>query len=232
MSNFEMTHLEWDSNFFEKIIYRLNVNGKTNIDELLLAAKNYPFDLVYLCSSQELNVSKTENVFLADKKVTFTKQVNHQNTFLINEHIISTSDFNETILQLAISSGNHSRFKLDTQLSHKFETMYRLWISKSLNREMATEVFAYTENNKEIGFVTIQQHANSSVIGLIAVDEKQQGKKIGSQLLTACENWCVQNNINFIDVATQMDNIQACEFYKRNGYTIKQVDYIYHYYKN
>ena len=105
-----------------------------------------------------------------------------------------------------------------------------LWLEKSLSKEIASEVFVYNDGNNEIGFITIKKVENLAIIGLLAVDTLYAGKNIGTSLMRTVENWCINNGVNEIEVATQIDNINACNFYRKNGYITKQIDYIYHYY--
>jgi dTDP-4-amino-4,6-dideoxy-D-galactose acyltransferase len=186
---------------------------------------------LYLFSKEPLQIDLGPKIILADKKVIYHKMIDQNAEFSI-ANVVSVNISNNALNDLALLSGNFSRFKLDKELHHKFEIMYKTWLDRSLKREIASEVLAYQIAGETVGFVTIKKTGSSSTIGLIAVNNIYQGKKIGTELMRAIEGWCLRNDVCEIDVATQLDNKQACAFYERNGYNIKQIDYIYHYYTN
>ena len=230
MQKHVLTSLVWDSKFFNKKIYRFDLNSAADINKFYDGLYQFNGDLVYLFSKEKLDITFNERFFLADKKAIFQKKIRTKED-LFDNNIISSVNVTEELLELAFLSGNHSRFKLDNSLSFKFKELYKIWLEKSISRELASEVFVYKIDGKEIAFVTIKKNDSVATIGLIAVHELFHGKNIGSLLLRTAENWCLKNNIDALEVATQLDNIQACNFYKKNGFEIKQIDYIYHYYK-
>ena len=220
-------YLSWDSEFFGLKIGRVDVFSIQELDQL----RTRGYDLVYVFAKKQFDVANSSNILLIDKKVVFNKKISgiwNEN----NNNIVSVNRANNSIVDLALLSGNFSRFKLDNRLSHKFKEMYKTWLQRSLKREIASEVLVYENEGVALGFVTINRNSSIATIGLIAVNEMHQGKKIGSALMRAVENWCIKCNVFEIDVTTQLDNKQACYFYERNGYSIKQIDYIYHYYIN
>ena len=226
-----LKYLEWDSEFFNKEIYRLDLEKGINLEELNSITQKIKCDLLYLFLKQELSTQSNENFFLADKKIIFEKNIDPTEHQTISPSIIPTYVLTSHLHELALLSGIYSRFKLDTRLDFKFGDLYKLWIEKSVSREMASEVFVYKEGEVDVGFVTIKKNENIGIIGLIAVNEMYHSKNIGSLLLQAVEYWCLNNDINIIEVATQLDNNKACHFYRKNGFDVKQIDYIYHYYK-
>jgi dTDP-4-amino-4,6-dideoxy-D-galactose acyltransferase len=134
----------------------------------------------------------------------------------------------QSLLNLALLSGHKSRFKKDNHLNHKFESLYKLWIKKSLSGEMADAVFVAQSNDIIQGFVTVKKKNNHGQIGLIAVAPEAQGKGFGSKLLQAAEYWYVQNNIKKCTVVTQLDNIGACKLYERIGYRKEKTELVFH----
>ena len=151
--------------------------------------------------------------------------------YLSDENIISSFKCSKYLLNLAILSGKFSRFNVDRILRPKFEILYHTWLEKSVKREIADEVYSYIIDGKEIAFVTVKRTNEKALIGLIAVDSEYHGKKLGSKLIMVVEKWCMDNHIEILEVATQYNNSQACHFYKKNEFTIKQIDYVYHMYK-
>ena len=231
MKKYQSSYLEWDSNFFGRKIYRIDLIDMLSRVELNSIANKLDADLIYVFSKNELEIEFDENFSLVDRKTIFQKNYFDDAQYFTDSNIISSHTLSPFILDLAFLSGHYSRFKTDHILFPKFFELYRLWIEKSLRREMANEVFSYMDNQKEIAFVTIKKFNENASIGLIAVDPNYHGKNLGSLLIKSVEKWCINNQIVNLEVATQEDNIKACNFYSKNGFTIKKIDYVYHYHK-
>lgn len=231
MLNAKITHLEWDSNFFKKKVYKLELTDFVSDIDIYL---DYFFaqtkaDIIYVFSNEEFNKSKQYEFLCVDNKVVFEKNINDSNIENCTE-IVPVFEVTEQLIKLGLLSGQHSRFKTDLHLTHKFNQLYTLWLTKSLNREIASETLAYISNELELGFITIKKINEQGIIGLVSVSENAHGQGIGSKLLKAAEKWCMQNGVNKLEVATQMANVRACGFYKKNNYSIKQSQFIYHAY--
>lgn len=134
----------------------------------------------------------------------------------------------QDLLELAIRSGSYSRFKRDERLAGKFEEMYRLWITKSVKRMLADEVFVICDADQIAGMVTVKIENAVGRIGLIAVDLAHQGQRIGRKLLAKADQWYAANNLTRAEVVTQLANQAACRFYEKNGYHLHSVVYVYH----
>jgi ribosomal protein S18 acetylase RimI-like enzyme len=87
----------------------------------------------------------------------------------------------------------------------------------------------YKKDKKILGMVTLKLNTETSVIGLIAVDNAAQGMGIGQQLMAECERISIENNIKTIEVATQEFNQKAYHFYQKCGFSVKSRQYIYHF---
>lgn len=226
----QLNYLEWDSKFFERRIFSCTINGNEDVDLAKEELRKRNANLCYFFSKEYLNLTKSDSFFLADSKVVFYKNKFPSQREVLNDYIKSTKSFTVQLYNLALLSGQHSRFRTDKSLSTKFSLMYRTWLKKSLARKMASEVFVYEKDNEQLGFVTIKKENDEAVVGLIAVKQEAQGREIGTSLLRKIECWCMENKIATLEIATQMDNKQACSFYTKNGYEIKQIEYIYHCY--
>ncbi|MFM7023657.1 MAG: GNAT family N-acetyltransferase [Flavobacteriales bacterium] len=216
--------LEWDSAFF-------NINIAKVSTSVLLSRKDFVFgetDLYYLFSDIRQPQLEAENVLLADAKVTYHKNLTKVSDDLNNNIISLTGDISEELYQLAISSGWSSRFNKDPRLQPKFEELYRLWLSNSVNRKIADEVLVMKMDDQAAGLVTLKKNASAGKIGIIAVQEQHKGKGWGSQLLNAVDQWYQNNGVNYAEVVTQSDNTEACRFYEKRGYTVKNTEYVYH----
>lgn len=229
MNDFKIQKLTWDSTFFGYKIGKVEIKNTLNIKQLLEVIEKSSYDMVQLFSNQKLGSGFNYNPI--DVKLTFSKKV--ATTTTNNPYIKSvTKDLDGALVKLATEAGIYSRYKTDKNLQLKFEEMYEIWMNKSLKRELAAEVFAFQDENRINGMVTINKKLKKAEIGLIAVDNKAQSKGIGTQLLQSVENWALKQNLENICVATQEENYNACLFYEKNNYEISDKTYIYHIWKN
>jgi dTDP-4-amino-4,6-dideoxy-D-galactose acyltransferase len=79
--------------------------------------------------------------------------------------------------------------------------------------------------------VTLKQNKDVGKIGIIAVDENYRGRELGKKLLQGADKWYFEKGLTEAEVVTQQTNPSACRFYERNGYSVKQVEYVYHVWK-
>ena len=219
--------LVWDSDFFNLKI------GKYNTTESQLKGATHlelnKYDLIYIFSEQEF-INLAPEVHLVDVKINFSKTNLHFNDgIVISEYDYTKHSYNK-LLELALLSGVYSRFKKDCNFSAgSYENLYKMWIDKSIDKSIAQYVLVETYEGELAGFVTLQFKPESKgIIGLIAVDPLFHGKKIASRLIQACENLCVLNNINVLEVSTQLDNKPAMRLYEYSKFTIKNQQFIYH----
>ena len=77
--------------------------------------------------------------------------------------------------------------------------------------------------------VTLKIDKEKGHIGLIAVSPDTQGKGYGKALIDSCENELLNKGYYKLEVSTQIDNKQACLFYEKCGFKIKDITNIYHF---
>ncbi len=134
---------------------------------------------------------------------------------------------------MSFESGKYSRFKKDKKFSIKqFENLYKKWIDNSIDFGFADDILVYVEENKIIGFISYKIKNNEATIGLVAILPNHQGKGIGKKLLQVVENELIKNNIIILKIPTQKENLEACSFYEKRGYKIKQSIIIKHFWRN
>jgi len=229
--------LEWDSNFFNKKIGRFTISdesSKVQLTRLLGLAQNENYELIYLfCNRNILIYKETLDRFhgeFVDTKVIFYKGTNASDLLNANVSSYTSKHVSKELVQLTLLSGKYSRFNTDSRFGEDaYSRMYKEWIEKSVSRKIADEVFIYKKANKTIGFVTVSINDKIGNIGLIAVDPSYQGKGIGKALLQKASAYVHSKLIQEIQVATQNENIAACNFYIKNGFMIRSEQDIYHF---
>lgn len=218
--------LEWDSTFFNINIGELNLHETTNLNMEAIKPFCLNFDLVYVISSDSfLNPD-----FFESQKIQLELVIIKKDSALnINENIYSCQELSNDLIKLSYECGKHSRFKLDSKFSISvFENLYKVWIEKSILREICDEVFAYKIGDKIVGFVTIKIKDLEAEIGLIAVDLKYQGIGIGQGLIDSTINYSLRKGIKKIVVSTQGNNLQAIAFYTKKDFKITKTKIITH----
>jgi dTDP-4-amino-4,6-dideoxy-D-galactose acyltransferase len=215
----KVNSLPWDSAFFnlrvgELIIDNNEGNNIENQDD---------FDLIYVKAPVKSNISISHFICsYTETKILFEKKRIKKNEKLDKniESIFSTDFDLKDLYNLALVSGEYSRFKLDQKFSKKnFRNLFNTWINNSLSKKIADGFFVYKLMDKTVGFVTYGINENFGIIGLVGVNPNQQGKGIGSQLIRAVENELLKNGINSLRIPTQLKNKEACNFYQKLGYS-------------
>jgi len=233
----EILKLEWDSEFFNFNVGKINQsilsqNDLKSIAELMFLGN---FKLAYYSSKHELNIENNTSLEIkfVDKKTTFVKKVNpklkaHASIFTYNEKIPT-----DKLVKLAIQSGVYSRFNVDTKIGRdKFEELYRIWVTKSVEREIAKDVIVYVHDNETAGYLTIGEKNNRADLGMGSVDSQYRGMGFGRVLFENAEKRAFDLGYTQIQIVTQGNNIPACQLYESIGYTIESIDYFYHIWNN
>lgn len=229
--------LEWDSSFFgypvAKVITENIASEKLGI--IINEAKVKGIKLLYIfadpADAVSVNAANKAAAKLVDQKITFNMKINAAIIPVVDDHIeeFEGSEPTPQLINLSIQSGLYSRYKIDPGFKNReFERLYLAWIANSVNKKIADHTFIYKEDGLELGFVTLKIKNNCGQIGLIAVDESSRGKSIGKKLVAAVVEMLIRKNIPELDVATQIDNDDACNFYKKTGFTGSKTENIYH----
>lgn len=223
----EIKHLKWDSQNFGFHVgeYIVDESETWSVEQLKLKAKQERYRLVYLKSQYQI----AENSLFHDERVVLAKNnENLQNLEHPNVLNYTSQDIEQKVYDLALGSGEYSRYKLDKDFPEEsFQLLYRRWIENSILTDYATGVIVYKENKDIVGLLTYKNTQKCSTIGLIAVDPNYQNHGIGSILIKHYQS-LLDDKIETLDVVTQGGNKNAIAFYEKNGYHIQSKTYTYH----
>lgn len=230
-------HLDWDSDFFKFPVAcitppSLDAEGLKNIlDEL----RDQEYHLAYWVVSSEDKISyqAAENIggFHADERITLTSKVENKDSDS-NSSIYEYSGGidNHELTDLAVQSGEFSRFKRDARFTQeKFKEMYRIWINRSITHEIADTVLVYDIDGSIKGFVTLRIIGDHGQIGLLSVDHFERRKNIGLDLLCSGKTYLALRGISRLSVSTQGINITALKFYIKAGFHIHKHENVFHF---
>lgn len=185
-------------------------------------------ELIYVNSTQHLDFKARSMGVKIDLRYDCQEDLGLVNQL---EQIRPLQQSTEKLNQLALLAGQHSRFRKDKNLRHGFESLYKLWVLKSISGNFGGGVYGYYQGEELVAFYTLNENEDSCRIGLIAVDKKLQGKGIGRKLLDDAIQRAFRA-MKPLFVATQASNVQAMQAYQKRGFKIYKQTHIYHIYKN
>ncbi|HTM55328.1 MAG TPA: GNAT family N-acetyltransferase [Pirellulales bacterium] len=242
--------LEWECGHFGYPVARLDLpgGGDAALSNALELARRQGFRLVVWPTTGDRHlpheILDRFGGALADRKATFSRSFAGESDsgtapapgLECSVVPYSGSVVSPELYKLAISAGAYSRFRLDPNFSQQqFEAMYRVWIERSVSREMADAVLVATagrsgaSDERLAGMVTVAESAGVGKIGLIAVSDSSRGKGIGSSLLLAAHRWMQERGARQARVVTQLDNAAACRLYERGDYSLSALEHIHHF---
>lgn len=202
--------------------------------QILADAMHAGIKLVYFVAPEsdthQIRLAKELGGILVDHKITYL--MNLKNIALQSDPDIKSyanTIPSEDLINLAYESGNFSRFRADPHLTeNQFKTIYKTWITNSVNRTIADDVLVISDNNKLLGMVTVGEKNHRGDIGLLAVSETARGKNIGTRLVRAAQYYFIQKGFDQSQVVTQQTNIPACKLYEKCGYHIEKTECFFH----
>lgn len=223
-----ITRLEWDSNFFGYPIGKISISKNEAIDLKEFQTVYNDYKLIYVFS--DYLIQNNSQIKLVDTKVKFLKNCEKDSKLKeIVEYDSSIHNYSQ-LEQLAYLSGKYSRYKLDQNFENgEFKKLYKEWLTSSIGKTIADKIFIFADQNNIGGFITLNNlQKQETSIGLIAVAPNYQGQHIGSKLIRYCENESLLHGSSKISVFTQSENEAAMKLYKKNGFEINSIQYIYH----
>jgi dTDP-4-amino-4,6-dideoxy-D-galactose acyltransferase len=232
-------YLSWDSAFFNKKTGKINYNipDETKLKKILEKAKTEQYQLLYIFVPEKFcirdEILKVYSGKLVDRRILYSQYI--ENLLEHNQFAETVTLYSETVVSdelenLAYLSGQYSRFHLDKNFEpDTFHRLYKTWVTKSVQKKMDNSVFIVKNHDTIVGMVTLKYGEKIGTIGLIAVSELAQGKGYGKKLINACIYDLYKRNISTLEVPTQANNIPACRFYEKCGFSRELITNIYHF---
>ena len=229
----EIQKLQWDTDFFGYDVGKIEFDSQLERLEAVLNDSKSSFRLITVFTPEntfiDAEILNKYNGLLADQKVVYTKAVKYTDR-VDDVFEFEAQEVNERLLALTYISGKYSRYRTDKNfMLQEFERLYKKWIESSVKKELADKVLTTKEEDTLTGFATVKIKGLFGEIGLIAIDENMQGRGLGLKLINAAEKYLHNKKIEILNVATQKSNLQACIFYEKIGFEVKQTTKIYHF---
>lgn len=229
----------FDSKILVQEVYKLYLDEKVNKGEISSLLESNKIDVLYCFTIPE--VSNTR--FLESLGFNF---VSTRIEYILNLHCErysykKTFDYSISLFQKQKISQEKlfdltrvifqtSRYYKDSILASKqgFE-IYKEWIFNSFYRHYADAIYlAFNKSRILVGLVTLKIKAATGIIDLIVVDNRLQGKGIGTALLTASFNYFLKKNIREVTVVTEVENIRSNIFYQKHSFLSSNFKLVYH----
>lgn len=225
-----MEKLSWDSQFFNKNVFRLFSSDLNEVREAYESLDENSF--LYVFSKKEIIDFESE---LVDRKVTY--EINPKRLIENIEESSSISydsgaTFKKELIELSLSASRLSRFRVDKNVPlEKAEQMYRIWIEKSLDNPNNHDVMCYLVDGNLAGMLILSDQNTHCSIELVSVHPNYGRRGIGSKLVREAIRRSSFLNKESLTVVTQDNNLEACGLYEKNGFSIQKLEFIYHLHK-
>ncbi len=252
-----IARLDWDSRHFGFPVGRIAPHYSTDAElrQVLRMAKRDRYRLLFLVTAE--NDSPSDELLaefrgrLVDRRARFERSLvrgerdSTSRTAGCCVRSYTAARLCPSLIELAVQAGGWSRFSVDPDVPReKFVELYRIWIERSVRREIANEVLVaetsgpdrQTENERDeaegaelAGMVTLSAADGAGSIGLIAVSPRHRGQGVGSSLMEAAHDWMRAQGAERASIITQMANEPACRLYRRTGYALASVQNYFHF---
>ena len=237
-NRYSISRLDWDSKFFNieaaKVILKEEISEK-DFDDISkkIVDNNFNFITIQNNNNNDKNnyiIRKFDNIFLADINIQFIKKIEYdKKNFESMQNIVINNkmEYNDEIIDIASNSFMYSRFYNDYKLKNG-NSIYTEWTRNSFNKKEKYFCY-YQKENHILGYLLFSIDKDEDlVIELIAVDKDSKGLGIGTNLINKIEQYSMNNNIKNIKVGTQINNINAQNFYIKCGFKHLTNNSIYH----
>jgi len=225
--------LEWDSDFFGINIAEINTSsGQINQQKINDYIKNNNIQLTQaLCDIKNralIHNLQQASFHFYDNKITFAQKIAQKKE---QYKQIKTADTNdkEAVCHIAENLSEDSRFNIAPISIKKVKEFYALWAAKAIDGSFDDICLLWKEQEQIKAFCTIKYLDKPEArIGLISVDDRFQGQGFGSKLISSILSFLNEKGIKTVTVATEGKNINALNFYYKNGFHIKKNEIIFY----
>ena len=229
------SYLDWDSNFFERRIARLNVSRlepEITQQALQWCAQNRIDCLYFLADSNDPQTTRLaeENRFqFVDVRVTYERAVAQTEKEESGAKVrLAREEDLPLLANIARSAHQDSRFYFDGHFGReKCDRLYETWVRNSLHG-FADAVLVAEYANQASAYVTCQWKGQEAQIGLIGVSEAHRGKGLGSMLVKSFLSWARERGAVQAKVITQGRNSGAQRLYQKTGFLLASSQFWYH----
>ncbi|MGV8155102.1 MAG: GNAT family N-acetyltransferase [Alkaliphilus sp.] len=235
--NYDCFPLNWDTNYFNIKSARVNLKEivtKENQEKIMTYCDSFEFITIANIGNDKENnlwIGKTCSAFLTDINIQFSKKIGNKPDYIDEfTEIYNNYPKNEKVLNIAKNTFLYSRFFNDPLLPGKeAKNIYLHWTECAFSQ--ANKYFVITKRKNVVaGYLlfSIDKEKNFATIELISVDDNYQGQKVGKSMIAELESFAYKEGLGHIRVGTQVDNIDATQFYINCGFHYINCSTVYH----
>lgn len=235
--------LEWDTNFFGFKVARIVLPqlSEEYLEESVNSLQKEKIRLAYWSVDKPLppNMERSVKVLgghLVDERTAFhADSVGFKPSPDMSSSLVRAYDSCSSTVDietLATQVGAYSRYSIDPNMPKgKSIELYVTWLSKSLSKEIAEEVLVICCGHEVVGLVTLGKGAmpGTGRIGLLVVHPEHRRQGHGVALVKASQAWFFDRGYSLVRVVTQGRNTPACDLYKKCGFFVSSIEYVYHF---
>ena len=226
--------LNWDSDFLGFEVGSIWITD----DDPSFYIENYNFSdykLIYLFKPSHFHLVKIDSQFLVDVKYRYRMLIKKNEISLTKKHnilIYSNSIASDELIDLCISSGEYSRYKLDANFDPLvYPSLYKLWINNALSRKKNEKIFICNVDGVLAGLIIVSFTSNLATIEILAVNEKYRGRGIAKSLIDFSIKDSFEQGCTDLYVSTQQKNLSSCALYESVGFKLDSSTDVYHFWK-
>jgi dTDP-4-amino-4,6-dideoxy-D-galactose acyltransferase len=222
--------LNWDSTFFGFNIAELELKEADgfNLDQLNDYSDKNSIKLIQcrlnVACNENINNIRSNGFEFVDLKINFwtkTNKVSSTNRIVRRATVKDVDGLKKIAGEVFAEESRYHHKNINLK---KVNDFYQTWVEKAVFGTFDDYCLVVERNNIVKGFVTLKENdKNKIVIGLIGVSKDSHGMGIGSDLIGECIAIAQRENYSEIEVSTGGKNIEAQNFYIKNGFKIKEI---------
>jgi dTDP-4-amino-4,6-dideoxy-D-galactose acyltransferase len=226
---------EWDTDFFGKKmgVFLLDNFTEAELNKDLKEAENNKYDYI-VCQlespkAETIRLLESKGFYLSDVGVIWLINVDEYLSMFEREEAKSVAVVTKASIESLKNLQGiirpmfpNSRFYSDPFFSQdEADNLHMEWMKNSIMGKVADVVLQIPGK----GFVTCKKKENRiGEIILIGVVEEFRGRNLGKSLMDASVTWFSDYFVKSIRVKTQLKNVDAMNFYRKLGFSIKNYD--------
>ena len=230
------TYLEWDSEFFQRRIARLNRRRlhPATIAECARFCQQHSIDCIYLLADSDdpetPRLAEGNDFHFVDIRITLERPVRQEELadYGCNPTRFARESDLPALRAIARTAHCDTRFYFDEHFAReKCDLLYQTWIENSF-RGFAQAVLVAEADGEPAAYLTCHLNGQVSQIGLLGVAESRRGKGLATRLVRAFLSWSREQGAIRAMVVTQGRNVQAQRLYQHNGFLNSSLQLWYH----
>lgn len=214
--------LPWESEFFGLQTAKLQLASEApSITDTMLACHTLVQAKVSAASVAELDALYQLGFKLVEGEMDCCLTITTQDGWpdVPQTWCVANTDSLDAVRDIAGRAFSLSRFRSPWYQPGDSSRFYMLWAEKAILGTFDTHCLIIQNTDAQpLGFVTLRGTAPGEArVGLLAVRPDSTGQGVGKKLMIAARQWCAQQAISRLYVATQTGNIAALNLYLASG---------------